>query len=71
MCFKLMKNKALFHLYPKASALPHCPKQIADSNIESESKAVVKNRGGCIWVSIDTYAEIERTYFHVIKRMRP
>lgn len=58
MYFKLIKNNALFHLYPKASALPHCTKQIADSNIESESKAVVKNRKGCIWVSIDTHAEI-------------
>ncbi|KXJ62198.1 MAG: hypothetical protein AXW14_17085 [Alteromonas sp. Nap_26] len=71
MYFKFMKNIALFCLYPKASALPHCTKQIADSNIESESQAVVKNRRGCIWVSIDTHAEIQRTYFHVIKRMRP
>lgn len=33
MYFKLMKNKALFYLYPKVSTLPHCTKQIVDSNI--------------------------------------
>lgn len=33
MYFKLMKNSALFYLYPKASGLPHGTKQIVDSNI--------------------------------------
>jgi len=38
MYFKFMKNSALFYLYPKASALPYCTKQIADSNIGGEEK---------------------------------